>query len=159
MAAMKLRYEVSMALLGVLLVAAGCTTQSTVETRRTERGAAYEQLPEDQRRLVDEGQIKVGMNEDAVFIAWGKPAQVLQSEDSSGRMTTWLYHGTTTDEFVGWRYVEVPGPRGSYLTRRMDRDVSVREYVSAELIFREGALQSWRTLARPGGNTYFAPAP
>lgn len=142
---------------GALLVLVGCATKSTVETRRQERAAAYGALTPAHRQLVDSGQIGVGMNADAVFIAWGEPSQVLQSEDASGRVATWLYQGTTTDEYVSWRYVEVPGPNGSYLTRRMDRDFSVREYVSAELIFREGRLESWRTLAKPGANTYIAP--
>lgn len=143
----------------IVLLIAGCATQPTVESRRAERAAAYAELPPEHRQLVDAGQIKVGMNEDAVFIAWGRPAQVLQSEDGGGHVTTWLYQGTTTDEFVGWRYVEVPGPNGSHLTRRLDRDFSVREYISAELVFRDGRLQSWRTLPRPGGNTYYAPVP
>lgn len=143
--------------LSILLLLAGCATRPTVESRRAERAAAYGELSPEHRQLVDAGQIKVGMNEDAVFIAWGQPAQVLPSEDAGGRLTTWLYQGTTTDEFVGWRYVEVPGPNGSHLTRRLDRDFSVREYVSAELVFRDGLLQSWRTLPRPGGNTYFTP--
>lgn len=143
----------------LLLAIAGCATQPSVESRRVERSAAYGALPPEHRKLVDEGQIKVGMNEDAVYIAWGQPAQVLQSEDASGRVATWLYQGTTTDEFVGWRYVEMPGPNGSYLTRRVDRDFNVREYVSAELIFRDGQLLSWRTLAKPGGNTYYTPGP
>jgi len=142
---------------GGLLVLAGCATKSTVETRRQERAAAYDALSPEHRQLVDGGQIGVGMNEDAVFIAWGQPAQVLQSEDAAGKVTTWLYQGTTTDEYVSWRYVEVPGPNGSYLTRRMDRDFSTREYVSAELTFQKGRLQSWRTLAKPGANTYIAP--
>lgn len=145
--------------LGGLLVVAGCATQPTVESRRSERAAAYAALPPEQRELVDQGQIKVGMNEDAVYIAWGAPAQKLQSEDAAGRVTTWLYQGTTTDEFVGWRYTEVPGPNGSYLTRRVDRDFNVREYVSAELVFQGGKLRNWRTLAKPPGNTYYTPVP
>jgi len=150
----------SFAGVSLLLVLSGCaTTQPTVESRRAERAAAYGVLPPEHRKLVDEGQIKVGMNEDAVYIAWGQPAQVLQSEDASGQITTWLYQGTTTDEFVGWRFVEIPGPNGSYLTRRVDRDFSVREYVSAELAFRDGKLLNWRTLAKPGGNTYYTPGP
>ncbi len=142
----------------LLVLLSGCATKSTVESRRQERFAAYESLPDEQRQLVAEGQIKVGMNQDAVYIAWGQPAQILASEDGAGRINTWLYHGETTDEFVGWRFVEVPGPNGSYFSRRLDRTFNVREYVSAELIFRDGLLQSWRTLAKPGENTYFTPA-
>lgn len=141
----------------IVLLLAGCATRPTVESRRAERAAAYGELSPEHRQLVDAGQIKVGMNEDAIFIAWGQPAQVLPGEDGDGRLTTWLYHGTTTDEFVGWRYVEVAGPNGSHLTRRLDRDFSVREYISAELVFRDGRLQNWRTLPRPGGNTYYTP--
>ncbi|HAV62928.1 MAG TPA: hypothetical protein DCY13_11255 [Verrucomicrobiales bacterium] len=146
-------------MVAALLLAGACATKPTVETRRQERADAYAILPADQRALVDQGQIKVGMNEDAVYIAWGKPAQQLVSEDASGRRVTWLYHGTTTDEYVAWRFYEVPGPNGTHLARRLDRDFNVREYISAELVFRDGALESWRTLARPGGNTFYAPAP
>lgn len=141
----------------LLALVLGCATKSTVESRQLERLAAYEALPVDQRQLVAEGQIKVGMNQDAVYIAWGQPAQILSSEDESGRVNTWLYQGETTDEYLGWRYVEVTGPKGSYLSRRPETTFTVREYVSAELIFRDGLLQSWRTLAKPGGNTYFSP--
>lgn len=142
------------ALLGMFFVA-GCATLSTVEERRQERMGAYLNLDEKQRLMVDAGQIAVGMNPDAVFIAWGQPDQVLEAEDSTGRTTTWLYHGTTTDEYLGWRLYEVPGPQGSYLARRLERDVSIREYISAELVFAEGQLLRWKTLPRPGGTTNF----
>jgi hypothetical protein len=143
-------------LVAVLVGGAGCATKSTVETRKTERAAAYAALSEDQRKLVDEGLIQVGMGEDAVYMAWGQPDEILRSGDASGETTTWLYHGTTTDEFLYWRYYEVPRPGGrNYLTRHMDRDLNVREYVAAELVFREGQLASWRTLPKPPENTYF----
>lgn len=146
------------ALAFLVVFSSGCSsTQSTVDTRRNEKAAAYAALSAEQRTLVDEGQIKVGMSEDAVYIAWGEPAQRLLNEDANGRTTTWLYHGTTTDEYVGWRYYSVPGPNGSHLSRRLDRDFNVREYVSAELNFRDGKLETWRTLAKPGGNTIYAP--
>lgn len=152
---MKLPLIFASALLAMLFATAGCATKPTVETRRQERSAAYEALSPEQKKLVDEGQIKVGMNEDTVYIAWGKPAQVLQSEDTNGHVTTWLYQGTTTDEYVGWRYVELAGPNGPRFARRLDRDFNSRDYVSAELVFRDGQLQSWRTLAKPPGNTYY----
>jgi len=138
-----------------LLCLVGCATSPTMDERREERMGAYLNLDDEQRRLVDAGQIAVGMNPDAVFIAWGKPDQILEAEDAAGRTTTWLYHGTTTDEYVGWRLYEVPGPRGSYLARRLDRDISVREYVSAELVFSEGKLLRWKMLPKPGGTTNF----
>jgi len=139
----------------------GCTTPSTVATRRQERTAAYDALPAEQRAAVDQGHLKVGMSEDAVYIAWGKPAQILHSGDASGESTAWLYHGTTSDHYLNWRYRTQLRPDGStFLDRSLERDLDIREYVSAELTFRDGRLQSWRTLPRPPAHTVFgSPGP
>src|SRR2546426_160484 len=69
-----------LALAGALL--SGCAT-STIESRKKERYNAYTELSAEQRSAVDAGQIKVGMPKDAVYIAWGKPHQVLVSESSA----------------------------------------------------------------------------
>jgi hypothetical protein len=146
--------------LAALLLAVGCATQATVETRRTERISAYNALPADERALVDQGQIRAGMGEDAVYIAWGKPAQVLRSGDASGEQTTWLYHGTATDSYHYWAYREYPRKDGStYLDRSMETDYNFRDYVSAELTFRGGKLERWRMLPKPAEGNYYAPNP
>jgi hypothetical protein len=137
-------------LLASVLVLTGCQS-STVETRRTERQGAYTALPADQRELVDIGQIKVGMTEDAVYIAWGKPAQIITSEDQSGRTTTWLYHGTMLEENRYWSYREVSRDGRIYLERYLDRDYNSRDYISSEIIFQKGVVVRWRTLPRPVG--------
>lgn len=137
-------------LLASVLVLAGCKS-STVETRRTERQAAYQSLSPEYRSLVDQGQIKVGMPEDAVYIAWGKPAQVVSSEDKSGRTTTWLYHGSWLEENRYWSYREVSRDGRVYLERYLDRDYNSRDYISAEIVFQNGAVLRWRTLPRPVG--------
>jgi hypothetical protein len=142
----------------ILVLTVACATKSTVQTRKQERAAAYAAMPAEHQRLIDQGQIQVGMTEDAVYIAWGRPAEVLRAGDATGETVTWLYHGTTSDEFVYWRYHEVPRPGGGrYLTRHLDRDVTVREYVSAELVFREGRLEYWRMLPKPPRATHFGP--
>ena len=139
-----------------LLFFGGCSTPSTVATRRAERASVYEALSPDDRAVVDQGQIRVGMVPDAVYIAWGKPAQVLESENASGRITTWLYHGNTTDEFLFWNYREYPRRDGTvYMERFLDRTYDFRSYVSAELVFRGGKLESWRTLPRPAESTKY----
>lgn len=151
--------------LPLLAVWAGCSSPSATDPkliakRRTERLAAYNALTDEHRAQVDAGQIKVGMNEDAVYIAWGAPAQVLRSGDSNGERTTWLFHSSTTDEYLFWRYREVPRKDGTvFLERFLDRDYNYRDYVSAELVFTGGQLQSWRMLPKPSGNTIFSPAP
>lgn len=142
--------------LALVLVAAGCATPSTVEARRQEKAAAYAALPAEVRAAVDEGRLKPGMNEEAVYIAWGKPAQVLRSGDASGERIIWLYHGTTSDSYLVWRYQTMLRPDGSmFLDRTLDRSLDVREYVAAELTFQGGGLKSWRTLAQPPTRTFF----
>lgn len=126
----------------------GCAS-STIESRRTERAAAYEALPADQRAMVDSGLIQVGMTKDAVYIAWGAPSESLQSENESGKQDTWLYHGTVTQETRYWTYREVTRNNATYLERYIDREYIPRDYVKAEIIFVGGKVSKWRTLPRP----------
>jgi hypothetical protein len=152
-------------LAAVLVCLVGCATPAATDPkliakRRTERAAAYANLSEDHRAQVDAGQIKVGMDEDAVYIAWGPAAQVLRSGDASGERVTWLFQNSTTDEYLFWRYREVPRKDGTvFLERFLDRDYNFRDYVSAELVFTDGKLLSWRMLPKPGANTIYSPAP
>jgi hypothetical protein len=133
-----------------LICATGCATQSTVQTRIKERAAAYAALPAEQKHLVSQGQIQLGLHMDSVYIAWGMPAEVLPHGGSTGGIVIWHYPASTSEDSVFWRYHEVPRPGGGfYLVRHLDEEISVQEHVAAELEFREGALQSWRLLPRP----------
>lgn len=135
------------------------TDPRQIAKRREERSAAYGALTPDQQSLVNRGQVQVGMSEDGVYIAWGPPAQVLRRGDASGEETLWLYSGSTTDQYVSWNYVEVPGPNGRvYLDRVMSTDYAFRDYVSARLVFRGGQVFSWEMLPKPPGNTIYSPA-
>ena len=118
------------------LVLAGCAT-STVETRRSERAASYASLPPDVKALVDQGRIKVGMPMDAVYIAWGPPAQVLQSESEGGAATIWLYEGGWMEENRYWS------------RRRLEHDYQPRTYVRAQVVFVNGRVKEWHTLPQP----------
>ena len=134
------------ALLGLLVA---CST-STIETRRTEKPAAYNALSPEEKQLVDQGQIKVGMSADAVYIAWGQPAEVLEAEDASGHITTWRYYGSWLQESRYWAYRETRrGGADLYLERYLVSDYQPRDYVRAEISFKEGKVLSWRTLPRP----------
>ncbi len=150
---------------GFLFLLSGCATPSNTDPkeiakRKVERAGAYAALPEEHKSLVDLGQLRVGMGEDAVYMAWGPPAQVLQSGDASGEVTTWLFEGTTTDDYLSWNFREVTRRDGTtYLDRFLDRDINIRIYISAELSFRDGALASWKMLPRPASNTILAPQP
>ena len=115
---------------------AGCAT-STIDSRKHERATAYASLPAETKVLVDQGQLKVGMPMDAVYIAWGQPSEVLQNETEGGAATVWLYYGGWMEENRYWTY------------RRLTRDYQPRTYVRAEIIFVNGVIKSWRTLPQP----------
>ena len=144
----------------ILLLAAGCASPSTVQTRRAERSVAYAALSGEQRALVDQGQIRVGMSEDAVYIAWGQPAQVLRRGDASGEVVTWLYTDTATDAYHYWTYHETSRrDGGAFLDRSFQTDYGFHDYVSASLEFSGGKLVAWRMLPRPAQNDTYATEP
>ncbi len=130
----------------ILVTLTGCITSSTVDTRRQEKLSAYYNLPAEEKGLVDKGQIKIGMPSDAVYIAWGPPSQVLSGETDQGATTTWLYYGTRFEEIRRWNYYEVRRGRRSYHQPVLDFDYVPRSYVSAEVIFANGVVKSWRML-------------
>jgi len=132
--------KLSFQLLLASLLFAGCATRSTIQTRKQERLSGYVALSPEFQKLVDDGQISRGMTEDGVYIAWGKPAQILRQEDARGAETIWLYEGGWMEETRYWT-----GRYHPYL----EHDYQPRTYVQAELIFAQGLLESWRTLPQP----------
>jgi len=128
---------------GLLLLLAGlllmsCATNG-IESRKKERAAGYAALSPEIKALVSDGQIRRGMSEDAVYIAWGKPAQILQVEDMNGLRVSWIYTGGWLEETRYW-----------YGNRRVPQtDYQPRSYVRAEIIFSKGVVESWQTLPQP----------
>ena len=139
---------VLLALLALSL--AGCAT-SNIESRKKERYNAYSELSTEQRAAVDAGQIKVGMTMDAVYIAWGKPHDVVAGETAAGAQVVWLYYGTRLMGYSYWGYRgfgyygaphHLYGPAIYY-------DTVPVGYVRAEVIFEKGVVKQWRTLPGP----------
>lgn len=142
------------------ILVSGCSSAPTspkqIAKRQTERAGSFATLSSEHQQLVLQGQIQVGMPEDGVYIAWGKPAQVLRRGDAQGEETIWLYTSSTTDEYVNWSYVERQTSDGRpYLDRVSTRDYAFRDYVSARLVFRQGAVASWEMLPQPPGSTIY----
>ena len=139
----------------ILLIAAcslggGCAT-STVEKRKQERSAIYSALPEEQRATVDQGKIKVGMSTDAVYIAWGRPSQILSGESGHGATTTWLYHGTHLVEYRHWAFRSYCWGGRFYSSPYLDYDYYPRSYVRAQVVFENGVVKEWKSLPVPPG--------
>lgn len=120
-----------------LVLLAGCATQSTVQSREKERAAAYAALTPEQRSLVDAGQIKAGMNEDAVYMAWGAPGQITRGGNDSVETATWLYYGGYVQETRFWG------------RRDVHYDYDPRTYVRAQVVFVNGIMKSWQTFPSP----------
>lgn len=135
-------------LLCLALALAGCST-STVAKRKQERLNEYQALPAEQQQLVDKGEIRIGMPETAVYIAWGKPSQILREESAEGLLTTWLYQSQTLEESHLATFREVRHNGQVVLTREIYRDFVPRDYVSAEITIKDGKVLRWRTLPRP----------
>jgi len=133
------------------LVLTGCAS-STIEKRRVERAAAYASLSPEMKSAVDQGQIKVGMNMDAVYIAWGRPSQILSGESDTNATITWLYYGTQLQEVRYWAYRPYWGGRHCYPYHGapyLEYDYYPRNYVSAEVLFEKSLVKSWRRLPPP----------
>lgn len=138
----------------IALLLAGCAT-STVETRKKERYGAYSELSPEQRAAVDKGQIAIGMPMDAVYIAWGKPYQTVQSESPAGAFTFWLYYGSALRSVTYWGYPRpyyggpYRYPYAYYGPTPVIDSVPV-SYLRAEVTFEQGLVKQWRTLPAPG---------
>ncbi len=136
--------------IGMSVLLIGCATPSTIESRRAEKLSAYSTLAPEEQQMVDQGQVKIGMTADAVYIAWGPPSEVLESEDPQrGRVTTWRYHGSWMQESRYWAYRESGRGPDLYLERYLVTDYHPRDYVRAEIQFKDGRVLAWRTLPRP----------
>ncbi|HTD85206.1 MAG TPA: hypothetical protein VK850_01390 [Candidatus Binatia bacterium] len=135
-------------LLLAALFLAGCA--STIEDRRKEHFAAYTAMPPEMQALVDQRQIKVGMPKDAVYIAWGKPEQVIQGESEQGRTETWIYYGSTLRPYQYWNYgAWGPYYRGWYYNSPLpyvETDYYPASYPKAEVTFQNDRVATWRHL-------------
>src|SRR5213596_3448759 len=102
----------------ILLATAVVTGCSTVGSRKAEQTDAYNALSARHRALVDEGFIDVGMNTNAVYIAWGKAYEIMRVDFPSGERTVWVYTGAVSEPVSSWQYRPSSNPysarRGTY---------------------------------------------
>ena len=92
---------------------------------------------------------KVGLSADAVYIAWGKPSQILTSESADGRIITWLYHGTQLESHGYWTYRQVYYGGRCWTEPYFEHDYYPRSYVRAQVVFQNDAVKEWHSLPAP----------
>lgn len=95
-----------------------------------------------------------GMPKDAVVIAWGRPAEVVQVDAPGGPYEMWVYHGTTwrSREFPTCYYFADPYRPMPNLVPSVPLYETVRvacEYVKGEVTFRRGLVQRWSVRPAP----------
>ncbi len=89
------------------LIAPSCAP-ATPQTRISKNPELYNKLPASQKTLAEQGQIKRGMSKDAVFIAWGNPAQRITGSKNGKLYEKWIYTHSTPVYSTGF------GPRIGY---------------------------------------------
>jgi hypothetical protein len=102
-----------MSSLAAAALAVGCVSSSIVQ-RKNERSDAYARLTPDWRAKVDRGEIREGMDSNAVYIAWGKPTRVESVATPAGDKIRWEYWRKWSRHHPYWS-IE-PGPGGYYPT-------------------------------------------
>jgi hypothetical protein len=85
-----------LALIACAFTLAGC---STPQTRISENPGIYNSLSPTDQALVSRGDIREGMSQDAVFLAWGPPNQRGPGRNRGSRTENWLYFGTTAGDY------------------------------------------------------------
>ncbi len=83
-------------LLVVAAVAGGCS--SSQMNRIDQNRHIYEQWPLETRQAVLDGKVEVGMTPDMVFVAWGKPSEVVTHPSSGDEI--WVFRRGGSDGSV-----------------------------------------------------------
>ncbi len=75
------------------LILASC---STTETRISRHPEIYQTLSSSDQALVSQGQIRAGMSQNAVWLAWGSPDRKIVGNMRGRPTETWIYINYTT---------------------------------------------------------------
>src|SRR5438477_9517775 len=101
----------ALAVSGGALIFAGC---STTETRINEHPEIFQSLSANDQALVSRGQIRTGMSQDAVWLAWGTSDQRVAGAMRGQQTETWIYTTTAAYPYGGYGYGGFGYPYGPY---------------------------------------------
>ena len=103
---MKRRFSLRVSTFGIAAGALIFTSCSTTETRISKHPEIYQSLSPRDQALVSQGQIRAGMSQNAVWLAWGSPDRKIVGNMRGRPTETWIYINYTTYPYYG------PGPYG-----------------------------------------------
>ena len=107
---MKRRILSGAATFGLAASALILTSCSTVESRISHHPEVYQGLSPSDQQLVSNGQIRVGMPQEAVWLAWGAPEQKASGAMRNQATETWIYITYRSGYPYGYPY----GPYGGF---------------------------------------------
>ena len=77
------------AVVSLLAMLPGCALEDPAA--RAGQRPGFQTLPPRERQLALAGEVRDGMSADAVFVAWGKPAQVYRGTANGRPLESWVY--------------------------------------------------------------------
>ena len=129
--------------LGIVTSCAPSTPQKRIE----ERPQDFAKLSEKHKELVSKGEIIKGMSKDAVFFAWGKPADHAEGERNGKFSERWDYEGrhpVVSHHYHGGYSTGGCGPYDySGYNAGFGPEVTYIPYVRASVWFVEGRVDEW----------------
>jgi hypothetical protein len=117
-------------------------TSCATEARISQHPEIYQRLSARDQALVSQGEIRLGMTMDAVWLAWGTPEQKIPGETRRGEPTeTWVYLRYATPPSYGAPYYYGPFD-WSYIPPKFP-------YPSKGVTFSNGRVVFFRNLPSP----------
>jgi hypothetical protein len=120
------------------LILSGC---ATTESRISQHPEMYQGLSSRDQALVSQGQIRLGMTMDAVWLAWGTPEQRIPGNARGRPIETWVYLRYQTPPSYGAPYYYGPFD-WSYIPPKFP-------YPSKGVTFSNGKVVFFRHLPSP----------
>ena len=126
---------------GIAAAALLFTSCGTPGTRISQRPEVYQRLSPRDQALVSQGQIRLGMTMDAVWLAWGTPEQTIPGSGRGRPTETWVYLRYETPPSYGGPYYYGPFD-WSYIPPKFP-------YPSKGVTFSNGRVVFFRHLPSP----------
>lgn len=145
---MRCAKEMSAGALSICLMGLVSCSVVAPADRIRENPAMYHNLPSEQQTLVQQGRICNGMNQDAVFLAWGMPNDMpLVGQDGKTEFVKWVYTRMrpvmVSRPYWGGFYG--PGCWGPYCGG--GSDTAYVPEVCATVTFEKGKVTEWERRA------------
>jgi hypothetical protein len=126
----------------LLALLAGC---STVSSRIKKHPGTYSALSASDQELVALGKIREGFNSDTVYLAWGKPDDVVRGSAKGKAYETWVYLATDQQQISNFPILPIRGRGyGRYDCYPFYEPLYVtRTYAYRSVTFQNGRVTEW----------------